>query len=389
MQIGKLLVVLLCLSGLTSVRAQVNVVGNGKVAVSVVPFNGPNAEAARKFIIDNLNRTLLINATGATGDRYIISATTSPTGLMGRLYDSNTKADLLNKNYPGASDLRQASHLFSDAILEAITGVKGFATSRVAFISAKTGNKELYAMDIDGANVYALTNDQRISSGPAWSKDGRSVAYTSYKSGYPDVYVVKLANQLGGQNTRTRVAFFPGTNSGPSFSPDGNRLALMLSKDGNPEIYTIPTMGGAATRVTKTRGTETSPCWSPDGTRLVYTSDERGSVQLFITPASGGAAERLVTNSTYSAEPDWSPDGSKIAYTARMGGKLQVCVYDLNTKQVMQVTTEGGEDPSWTRNSRHLVFSNAGALYILDSVTRQFVRLENNLTGCSEPATSP
>jgi TolB protein len=389
MQVAKWFLALSALLGISCLQAQVDIIASGKIGVTLVPFNGPNSEVVRKVIADNLNRTQLINASAAAGERYVISATTTANGITGRLYDANAAVDMLTKNFPGTGDLRAAAHVFADEIFEKLTGVKGFATSRVAFISSRSGHKELYVMDIDGGNPYALTDDQRISAGPSWSKDGKSIGYTSYKSGYPDVYVVKLAPQPDGKNSRTRIAFFPGTNTGPAFSPDGSKVALMLSKDGNPEIYSMPATGGTPTRLTKTRGTETSPCWSPDGSKIVYTSDERGSVQLFIMPATGGEGERLITGGTYSAEPDWSPDGTKIAFTMRVGGRLQIGVYDLMTRQVTQVTTDGGADPSWTRNSRHLVFANNGSLFVLDSVTRQFGRLDNNLTECKEPSVSP
>jgi TolB protein len=381
--------VILFAASVTCLDAQVTVTSSGKIDVSVVPFVGPNSDSARKVIIDDLNRTLLINANVASGSRYIISVTTSATGLMGRLYDGANSQDMINKNYPGAGDLRVAAHQFSDDAFQALTGLKGIATSRVAFISSQTGAKELYVMDLDGAGAYALTKDHRISAGPAWSKDGTTLAYTSYAKGYPDVYIVKLALP-GGTNTRTRIAFFPGTNTGPSFSPDGSKLALMLSKDGVPQIYVMPVMGGTPTRITRGQGTQTSPCWSPDGSKIVYDSDERGSLQLYVIPSGGGDPERLVTGYSYSAEPDWSPDGTKIAFTSRIAGQLQVSVYDLATKQTTQLTTDGGENPSWTRNSRHLVYNNIeGGLYLMDSVSRQNIRLENSLTGCSEAAVSP
>jgi len=359
--------------------AQVDVAVSGRIPVSVPPFSGAGGPEAAKIVQADLNRTLLIDAKGSGGERYTASATLSGGALNGQLLEGGTA--LLAKAYTG--DARHAAHEFADDITLALTKTKGFATSRLACVTAAGGKKEIGLSDIDGFNAVRLTDDHTISARPKWSADGSAIAYTSYKSGYPDAYVIHL-----GSRQRTRVAFFPGINTGPAFSPDGGRLALTLSKDGNPQIYTIPAGGGGATRLTHGHGTETSPSWSPDGSRIVYDSDERGSVQLYTIPAGGGEPTRLSTGVSYSAEPDWSPDGTKIAFTGRVAGQFQVGVYDLATGQASILTTGGGQDPSWTRNSRHLVYSRGGSLYVLDTRTRQTARLDNNLTQASEPAVS-
>jgi TolB protein len=359
-------------------HAQVDVVG-GKVRITVDTLQGADGPAATHVLSADLQRTLLIDPTAAGKmGQFTASGSVTPGGLTGRLVDHSGRA-VVEKTYTGS--WRHATHEFADDITMAAAGVPGFATSRVAFISAATGQKELYVMDIDGANVRQMTQDHTISNGPAFSRDGSTVAYTSYKSGYPDVYTIKLAT-----GARTRVAFFPGINSGPSFSPDGGTIALTLSKDGNPEIYTIPASGGMPTRLTHTRGTETSPSWSPSGDRLVFSSDDRGRPQLFVMPASGGEMTRLSTNTPYNTKPDWSSDGKEIAYTMRLAGQFQIGVYHEDTHTGQQVTTSSGEDPTWTRNSRHLVYADHGALYILDTVTKLSTRLETGLKNCSEPA---
>lgn len=361
--------------------AQVDVSKGGRVNVSLTGLEGKDGGSAALVLKADLQHTLLINVTQNPSDKFVISGTVTGDGLIGKLVDNSSKTEVVNKTYSGG--WRSAVHQFADDVTLATTGVQGFATSRVAFVSSATGKKELYVMDMDGGNIKKLTGDGSISASPAWSKDGSMIAYTSYKSGYPDVYVIRLA-----QSTRTRVAFFPGINSGPSFSPDDQKLALTLSKDGNPEIYVMPVNGGTPDRVTRTRGAETSPSWSPQGDRLVYTSDDRGSAQLFISSAAGGEPERLITNTLFASEPDWSPDGNLIAFTLRMAGKFQIATYDLAKRGTQQITTTGGEDPSWTRNSRHLIYANNGAIYILDTVTKQSAKIENGLANCSEPAVS-
>jgi TolB protein len=303
--------------------------------------------------------------------------TASITGGNGRLLAGGAE----RFTRPVGTD-RASLHAFSDAIVQEITGKPGIASTRIAFISKRTGHKELHVMDLDGNGVKQISRDNNISGNPSFSTDGRRIAYTSYKSGYPDVYVVNLAT-----GERTSVASFPGLNSGAAFSPDGSRLALSLSKDGNPEIYVMPSSGGAPSRLTRTPGTESSPSWAPNGTEIVYNSDDRGSPQLYILPASGGTPRKVPTGFQYATEPAWSPDGNLIAFNARVGGEFQVIVHNLRTGQSAQATTSGScEDPTWCRDSRHLVYSRDGTLTLLDTVTGTSTALHTGLGECSEPS---
>lgn len=361
---------------LGSAVAQVEVTkGNPRVAVEAI--TGAQGPEVTKVLQADLKRTMLMDVTGPGDAPFTISGTYENNVLQGKLRNAAGQI-LVDGSYNGG-DWRHATHRFADEVTKAVTGVDGFATGKVAFISSHSGQKELYVMDIDGANARQLTQDKTISNGPAWSADGSRIAYTSYKSGYPDVYIIDVT-----AGKRTRVAAFPGINSGPSFSTDGETLALTLSKDGNPEIYTMPAAGGEPTRLTRTRGTETSPSWSPDGSQLVYSSDERGSPQLFVIPATGGESERLRTNIPFNVEPSWSPDGNHITFTVRSGGQFQIAVYDMNKRQGRQITKNGGEDSSWTANSRHVVYSRDGKLHLLDSQTGNSVTLNTPVGKCTE-----
>jgi TolB protein len=361
--------------GMGNISAQVDVVGSGRINVDIDKVSGDLQMRVNRL----LRATMMLAPTRSEADRYSIRGSLVGQMVEGTLVDRVLGKTLFSKSYSGG--LQKGAGSFVDDILEAITGVKGFMGSEIAFISAHSGHKELYVSGIDGGQTRRITNDQSISNAPAWAPDGRRIAYTSYRSGYPDVYIVNLDN-----NQRTRVAYFNGLNSGASFSPDGGRLALTLSKDGNPEVYIINANGGGDRRITRTRGTESSPRWSPDGGRLVFSSDDRGTPQLFITSVSGGGAQRLSTGYNYNTEPDWSPDGKRIAFTVRQGEGFTIAVYDIvGSKTTLMVP---GESPSWTRNSRHLVFSRGQQLYILDTTTKQTQLIDVGLTKCTEPAVS-
>ncbi|MGF1679465.1 MAG: biopolymer transporter Tol [Candidatus Methylacidiphilales bacterium] len=322
-----------------------------------------------------------INVVEANRADFIIAAAAGSGGVEGSV-KSATGATRLTRMTMG--DLRKAAHEFTDAVIQELTGRPGIATSQVVFVSNQSGHKEIYLMDMDGERVRQITRDQSISLGPKFSPDGGRIAFTSYKSGHPDVWVIDLA-----RSTKKAVAFFPGVNSGASFSPDGSRLALTLSKDGNTDLYTMPAGGGDPVRLVRTRGTEASPVWSPNGQQILFVSDDRGAPQLFIIPATGGSMERLQTFSSYTTEPTWSPDGTKVAYSLMTAGQSQIGMTDLRTKEQTVLTAGGShESPSWARDSRHLVYSKGGQLFLCDTLTKKTSRLTSRISGCTEPNVS-
>ncbi|MEZ5404726.1 MAG: DPP IV N-terminal domain-containing protein [Verrucomicrobiia bacterium] len=365
---------------LVGVQAQVVITGSGKAPVSIENFQvSPDG---KNILIKDLQQSGVIELVGQNQARYRVEGALEGGALKSRLIEMRQNQVIFNRSYVGAT--RDMIHQFADDVVQAITGYPGIATTQITFISKATGAKELYVMNVDGTSVRQITRDRSISGSPSFSPDASQVAYTSYKSGYPDVYVVNLKT---GQ--RDRVAGFPGLNSGAAFSPSGSRLALTLSKSGNPEIYTMSASGGSLVRVTKTRGAEASPSWSPNGNSLVFASDDRGSPQIYIASAQGGEMKRLNTGFLYATEPVWSPDGKKIAFNARIGGAFQICLYDLPTQQTRQLTkSSNNEDPSWARDSRHLVFSRNGQLVLLDTLSLETYEIKTGLSQCTEPSCS-
>ncbi|MDX6765348.1 MAG: biopolymer transporter Tol [Candidatus Methylacidiphilales bacterium] len=367
--------------GLTHSSAQEGaiVINKGRVNIALGGFSGPNADQVRSILANDLTLSSAFAITPASEAAFTASAITSASGISGTVTGADGRT-ALSGNYNG--DVRAATHAFADAIVEKLTTQKGIASSKLVFISAESGHKEVYLMDIDGANVRPLTKDASTSIGPKLSPDGNRIAYTSYKGGYPDVWLIDLTAKKRFNLTKD----FPGTNQSPSFSPDGSTLALILSKDGNTDLYTMPADGGTANRLTRTRGTESTPTWSPDGSTLAFISDDRGSPQVYLIPSAGGQLQRINTSSTYTTETDWSPDGKKLAFSVRVAGGNQIAMTVLPGGEPKVLTTSGNnESPSWTRNSRHLVYARAGALYLLDSITRESVQLKNGIGKASEP----
>lgn len=344
------------------------------INLSISPVSGPGGEAVTSVLKNDLGVSgwFTIGGSGA----YTVSGAMTGGGLQGEVKDQSGGV-VLSKTYGGGS--RAMAHAFADDIVETIAGQPGIASTKIGFVSTRTGRKEIYTADYDGANVQQLTSDGVISVAPALSPDGRKLAYTGYQSGYADIYLIDVAS-----GSRNRIVKFPGTNSGAAFSPDGARIACSISKDGNPEIYVVGANGSGAKRLTRTRGVESSPSWSPDGSEIVFSSDEGGNPRLFRISSSGGSERPISTGHGFCTEPSWSPDGKKIAYTVRNSG---IAVTDLSTGST-RVVTSGGEDPVWGADSRHLIYSTGSSLVLLDVPSGKSTAIVTDLGKVTEPTWS-
>lgn len=372
---------------------------------SIPPFTGDPALAAQatKILSSDLDRSGWFKIVAAgSGEFNIIGVATRNSGgfsLEVRVFSRATNSQVYGKRFSGNSDgqLRQVVHALADDIVENLTNPKqkGIAQTKIAFISNRTGKKELYVADYDGYNPRQITSDGSISARPRWSSDRNRIVYLSYKSRWPDVYVIDLAS-----GRRTRVASYPGLNSGGAFSPGGGQLALVLSKDGNPELYTMSSEGGSLNRLTSTKGAESSPCWSPDGSQIAFSYDGFGLPNICIVGAQGGPPTR-VTAGGYYTEPDWSPSsnapmGNMIACVGRVGKSFQIFTFDPASPSgtFKQQTSDGAdnEDPTFAPDGRHIVFSRTSGyrsqLYVLDLITGDATNLGLNLSDCVEPAWS-
>jgi TolB protein len=347
-----------------------------KINLTISPLGGSEGAAATKTLQNDLMLSGYFTLDGNAA--YTARGSASSGTLQGQVVD-HSGGTVLSKSYSGSA--REEAHRFADDIIETLTGNKGFAASKIAFIATRSGKKEVYVADYDGSNVRQLTHDGVISVHPSISADGRRIAYTGYQSGYPDVYVIDLAS-----GARNRIVNFPGTNSGAAFSPDGGRIALSVSKDGNPELYTVGVGGGSARRLTRTRGVESGPTWSPSGDEIIYSSDDRGSPQLYRISASGGQGQMISTGHSYCTEPNCSPDGKKVAFNVRGGGEFEVAVLDLSGGGSHIVSA--GENPVWGADSRHLIFSQGGGLYLLDTVTSRKSKILDGVGKITEPSWS-
>lgn len=347
------------------------------INLAIAPISGPDAATITAVLKNDLGVSGWFALGDSTSAAYVAGGVASPGGLRGEVKDRNGTV-VLTKSYTGPA--RSLAHQFADDVVETLTGNPGIANTKIAFVSNRTGHKEIYISDYDGANVKQLTNEANISVAPAISRDGRKLAYTGYQSGYADIYLIDLAT-----GARNRIVKFPGTNSGPAFSPDGGSIACSVSRDGNPELYVVGVNGGGAKRLTRSRGVDSSPSWSPDGREIVYSSDEAGSPRLFRIGSGGGSGTPISTGFGFSTEPSWSPDGKKIAFTGRSGGFV-IALTDLRSGA--NRTLGSGEDPAWGVNSRHLIYSSGSAIMLLDTVNGRSVPVITDMGKVSEPSWS-
>ena len=235
-----------------------------------------------------------------------------------RLYDLTSPEHRLiaARKFRGTlAQARRVAHRIADEIVLQFTGEPGVADTKIAYVLGPRGAKELYIADYDGAGATPVTRNGSINLMPVWSPDARSLAFTSYVQGYPDLYRVFPFERRPLQT----LAAFAGINSAPAWSPDGRSLAMTLSKDGNPEIYVLNVATGALRRLTRHAGIDTDPTWSPTGRQIAFVSDRTGAPHVFVMDTDG-ANVRQLTAGGFQTQARWSPKGDTIVYTQRQAG---------------------------------------------------------------------
>ena len=317
-----------------------------------------------------------------------------------RVYDVFKGKELLGFSQPAASsNLRRAAHKVSDIIYEKLTGEPGAFATNVAYITASGKGKvkryTLWVSDADGFNPLSIVTSKDEILSPAWSPDGKWLAYASaeydrdVKRRKWSVYIQEVAT-----GRREKAMRFRGRISAPAWSPDGKSLAVSMNKDGNSEIYVIDLKRKKARRLTNHWAIDTEPVWTPDGRSVIFTSDRGGRPQIYKISAHGGRAERLTFEGKYNARASISYDGKKMALIHQVGGDFRVAVMDLETGN-LRVLTDGelDESPSFAPNGSMIIYAtNSGLRGVLAAVSvdgRVHQRLSDQSGDVREPAWSP
>ncbi len=275
-------------------------------------------------------------------------------------------ASVVAKRYRGEvtdAHIRKFAHEFADSIIAVLSGgVPGIASTQIAFVSLRSGNKEIWAMDYDGSNQRQLTSLRSIALTPRWSPDATRIAFTCYA---PAAGYVSAQICLYSMDSAKLVAFprWRGTNSAPAWSPDGSKIMFMSSMYGNPELFVVDANGGHLQRITYSAGADTSPAWNPKtGAQVAFVSDRGGIPQLYLMNADGSSAEKVdLPDMGYVIDPAWSPNGQLLTFSwRRPSGNYDLYVMDIASRKIVELTRDAArnERPSWAPDGRHIVFES-------------------------------
>ena len=292
--------------------------------------------------------------------------------------------------------IRRMAHKVADAVYSRITGETGYFDSRVVYVSESgpknDRKKRLAIMDYDGANVQFLTGSDAIVLAPRFSPNGDRVLYTSYESGFPQIFVL----DVGSVRSRVLRAGDGSMSFAPRFSPDGQTVIFSLTRGANTDIYAMEVASGQMRRLTDGPGIDTAPSFSPRGDQIVFESDRSGSQQLYIMPATGGAAQRISFGKGRYGTPVWSPRGDLIAFTKQAAGRFHIGVMRTDGSEERLLTASFlDEGPTWAPNGRVIMFTRetqgatgSASLYTVDISGRNLKRVRTP-NGGSDPSWGP
>jgi TolB protein len=288
------------------------------------------------------------------------------------------------------SELKQLAKIVADDIVERFTGRRGVSSTEIAFVSDNgRRNKEIWVMDADGGNKRRVTNNGSVNLFPAWSPDGQTLVYTSFKGGLSELFLLYRGTRPGKKLIATKDEKFRGV-----FVPPDGTIAAVVSRQGNTDIFAVDASGGNPRRLTDNRAIESSPTFSPDGRRMAFVSDRTGSPQVWIKDLASGAEQRLTYNGSYNASPAWSPTGEWIAYAAQAGNNFDIYIINPEGTFTTPVVTHGrsDEDPAWSPDGRKLAFSSnrrgRKELYRVDITGQNTLLLTESAGSCTSPAWS-
>jgi TolB protein len=255
-----------------------------------------------------------------------------------------------------AGDLRLAAHRIADVIYEKLTGDKGVFSTRIAYVTKGGSRYALRVADADGEGGQVALNSPEPIISPAWSPDGKQLAYVSFEKQKAVVYVQDTST-----GTRRELANFKGSNSAPAWSPDGQTLAVTLSRENGSQLYLIDRNGAIVRRLTTSNAIDTEPAFAPDGRGLFFVSDRGGGPQIYRTSITGGTVDRITFGGNYNISPAISPDGRTLAYISRQGGNFRLYTLDLSSANAQPVQlTDGPDDesPSFAPNGRLIIYAS-------------------------------
>ncbi len=312
-------------------------------------------------------------------------------------FDINRERKVLGEVLTGSvSQLRDIAHEISDVVYQEITGRRGAFATKIMYVSAEGAigdtTYRLHYADYDGRRAQVLLESREPIMSPAWSPDGSQIAYVSFETDLPRIYIQDLAT---GQ--RRQVTNFPGINSSPVWSPDGSKLAMVLSKDGSPDVYVLDLATDQLMQITDHPRAETEPAWTLDSQNVLFTSDRTGQPQIYQADLSGGFPERLTFDCFYCAKAQFLPDGVNMVHVrraTRQDNTYSIAILNMETGRVITLTdTALDESPSVAPNGSMIMYGTTfNGRGVLDAVSidgRVKFRLPSPQGDVREPSWSP
>ena len=310
-----------------------------------------------------------------------------------KLWDLVKGEELVGQSHVApAADMRLAAHRVADSIYQNLTGERGVFSTRIAYVTRGGGRYTLRVADADGEGGQVALNSPEPIISPAWSPDGRELAYVSFERQKAVVYAQEVMT-----GKRREIANFRGSNSAPAWGPDGNTIAATLSRDGGSQLYLMDRNGGNVRRLTSSQAIDTEPVFEmPDGKRIYFVSDRGGGPQVYRVGSGGGNVERITFGGSYNISPAISPDGRTLAYINRQGNTFRLNTLDLSSPgaQPLALTdTADDESPSFSPNGKLIIYATrAGGRDVLMTTTldgKIKARLVSTTADVREPTWSP
>ncbi len=254
------------------------------------------------------------------------------------------------------ASLRRHAHQISDIIYQKLTGIRGAFSTRLAYISSdhvSVNRYKLYVSDADGYNPSLIRSSSQPIMSPAWSPDGSKLAYVSFETGRPQIYIQNVYT-----GKRRSVTHYKGINGAPAWSPDGKKLSMTLSKDGNPDIYILDLASNRLTRITDHWAIDTESSWHPDGKHLIFTSDRGGKPQIYMIKLGDKNPSRVTFTGDYNAGAAFTANGEQIVLIHRENNIFHVALRDQNSGTIQPLTeTQLDESPSIAPNGSMIIYA--------------------------------
>lgn len=321
--------------------------GSEQIKIIEPPQNLPQDPLKTFDILKNIGAEFFLSTTISRENQNLI--------FKHNLYDVKAKKIIFAKKYKGdVKTVKTMAHTLTDELLYHLTGQKGIALTKIAFISDRSNYKELYIMDANGEGQQALTLYKSICMSPAWSPDGKEIYFVSYHTGKPSIISLKW---LEGKAKNLKLPFK--SASAPAISPDGKYLLFSGSKGDSTNIYRLNLEINQLEQLTFSKSIDTDPFYSPFGNFILFTSARAGTPQIYSMNNEGLDINRITHLGSYNAEPKISTQGNYFVYSSREGMNFHIYLQEISSGLKVPLTFTGSnESPCFSPDGKKIVYSS-------------------------------